>query len=206
MNYYGRMKSYLFRIYKMQDYSEKYIRDIISTYDEQYDDLRKTHSEKEAYRLIVEGIKKDNPNLYKASKFHNLFLLISFVSCILCILLSFFSIMKITHCTGDSNSSCTITNGSPMLTVYSLGYDFCVILPLVLSLIISVIDFLKPKKTISIVNIIVSLIPTALIPYLGWLYSFYLVPYVFLIVLSILNTISVFLVLYVSIKASKARL
>ena len=81
MNYYGRMKSYLFRIYKMQDYSEKYIRDIISTYDEQYDDLRKTHSEKEAYRLIVEGIKKDNPNLYKASKFHNLFIQIGRASC-----------------------------------------------------------------------------------------------------------------------------
>jgi len=205
MNYYRRIKSYLFRISKMQGYSGKYIRDITSIYDEQYDDLKKTHSEKEAYRLIVEGIKKDNPNLSKASKFYNLFLLMSFISCILCILLSFLSIMKVTHCTGDSNSSCTITNGSPILTVYSLGYDFCVILPLVLSLIISVIEFLKPKKTISIVNIIISLIPAALIPYLGWLYSFYLIPYVFLIVLSILNTISVCLVLYVSIKASTTK-
>lgn len=187
----------------MQAYNGKYIKDIVSIYEEEYEDLKKNQQENTAYKSLISKIKTDNPHLVKAYNYHNLFLLLAFISCLLCIIISFFNIMIITHCPGDSDSPCTITNGSPVLTIYSLGYDFCILLPLVIFLIMSIVEFFKPQKAISIINIIVSLIPAALMPYLGWLYSFYLFPYIVLIVLTILNFIFSSLVLFESINASK---
>ena len=132
-------------------------------------------------------------------------ILMPFIFLLAIISLSMFKIMDLTRCQGDVGSTCTTTPVSPVFCIYSIAYNFCVILPLIVTFILSCINIKKTNKIIGILTILFAAIPAVVIPIIGYQLAFHTWAYIVLIILSILLLVLVTFSFVISLALPKGK-
>ena len=202
MNYLQKIKAYVGRLYRIDHFKKRriFIKDLSSTYIEYYEELSKSNDSKRSFRLTVDRIRGDNPVLARTD-----FLMIGLqlLACFLLavsFILSFFDIMIVQKCSGPD--ICRSFLASPSLTVYSISFDFVVLLPSLVSIVFLALDLVKPSYIFLIIGDSLLALAFGFVIYLGYVLNFVTWAYVLLVVLMGTSFASGFSSLIISLKTS----
>lgn len=168
----------------------------------QINEIEQFVSNEQDNKTIRNKIKTEYPSLYKKYVIRSLLLAISSVLLLIIIPLGFLPVQTIATAPHGPVGELVYRKCSPMLTTVTCSYYFVVLLPIFISIVLNVVNWVRPTKFLFLAGAVMTAIAFSFSIYLGVLYKFDIG---FFITICVLLLASIFLNIFSEIQDRQKR-
>lgn len=173
MSYKGSTKLLVSQLRNIEKIGREAVNDSgSSTTGSQMNEIEQSVSNEQDNKTIRNKIKTEHPSLYKKYVIRSLLLAISTVLLLVIIPLGFLPVQTIATAPHGPIGELVYRKCSPMLTPVTCSYYFVVLLPIFISILLNVVNWVRPTKYLFIGSAVMTAIAFSFSIYLGVMYKF----------------------------------